>query len=251
MDLEPQINRFATGNELGAALTARIARLAEQASCGRGRFYLAISGGSLMDAICPSLTSIPLRDAIRWSDWHVFWADERWVQWSSPESNYGAARQKLFSAVGIPETQIHAADTTLLRPSETAWRYQATMVKVLQPQPGELPRFDLILLGLGEDGHTASLFPDHPLLEETGRWVVPVHDAPKPPPIRITMTLPVINNARNVFFVATGTKKAAIVARILGPGDPGPKLPAQRVRPSNGELAWFVSDGGFGQSSPE
>jgi 6-phosphogluconolactonase len=103
-----------------------------------------------------------------------------------------------------------------------------------------MPRFDLILLGIGDDGHTASLFPRHPLLGETGAWVVPVLDAPKPPPIRITMTLPLINKSRNVVFVAAGPGKAAIVAKLLNPQMRTEKLPAQLVYPSDGELQWFI-----------
>jgi len=244
---QQQINRFSTPNELSAAVSERIVRLAKEAEADKGCFYIAISGGSLLDIICPPLVSNPLREAVNWSAWHVFWADERWVPLDSPESNFGGARQKLFSAVSIPQTQIHTVDNTF-SPSETARRYQATLEEVLHPMPGKLPRFDLILLGIGEDGHTASLFPGHPLLKETRRLIAHVNDAPKPPPVRITMTLPVINNAGNVFFVAMGAGKVPIITRIIGSDQRNEKLPAELVQPCDGELSWFFSDKGFSKS---
>jgi len=111
---------------------------------------------------------------------------------------------------------------------------------VFQPEADQFPRFDLLLLGAGEDSHTASLFPGHPLLQETDCWVAPVFDAPKPPSHRITLTLPVINNARHVVFVVSGAKKNAILSEILNPGCHRQKLPAALVNPSNGNLQWFL-----------
>ena len=239
MDLQPKVNIYSTRDELAAAVSAHVAHLAAKASAVQGRFCVALSGGSLMDIISPPLGSNPLRDNVNWSTWHVFWADERWVPWSSLESNYGLAERQFFSRVSIPDEQIHAADDSL-SPSETAQVYESTLAKVFQPGAGRVPRFDLMLLGAGEDGHTASLFPNHPALNETRRWVVPVSGAPKPPPIRITMTLPVINNARNVVFVAAGPSKANILSKVLNPRMNQPELPARLVNPSDGELQWFL-----------
>ncbi len=239
MDGRPKVNRYADRDALSAALSAHVVHLAARATAERGRFYVALSGGSLMDIISLSLGSNPLRGTVNWSGWHVFWVDERWVPWSSPESNYGLARRQFFSRVGIPGDQIHAADVSL-SPSETAQTYESTLAEVFQPGAGRLPRFDLMLLGVGEDGHTASLFPGHPALNENQRWVVPVVDAPKPPPVRMTMTLPVINNARHVVFVAAGSDKANILSKVLNSQVLQPELPARRVNPSNGELQWFV-----------
>ncbi len=239
MDGNTKVNIFANRDALSAALAAHVVRLAAMATGEQGRFYVAFSGGSLMDIISPCLGSNPLRDTVNWSGWHVFWVDERWVPWSSPESNFGLARRQFFSRVSIPGEQIHAADVSL-SPSETAQTYESTLAAVFQPGAGRLPRFDLMLLGVGEDGHTASLFPGHPALNETRRWVVPVADAPKPPPVRMTMTLPVINNARHVVFVAAGPGKANILSKVLNYGLEQPELPARRVNPSNGELEWFV-----------
>jgi 6-phosphogluconolactonase len=125
-------------------------------------------------------------------------------------------------------------------PVATAKTYASVVAKVFHPRQGQMPRFDLILLGVGEDGHTASLFPDHPLLAETRAWIAPVFDAPKPPPVRMTMTLPLINSARTIFFVAVGPGKADILSKILRPKGRQQELPAQLVGPSRGELQWFI-----------
>lgn len=239
MDLRPKVNILANRDALSAALSAHVVRLAAMTFASQGRFCVALSGGSLMDIIGPSLGSNPLRDTVNWSGWHVFWVDERWVPWSSPESNYGHAQRQFFNRVSIPDEQIHAADVSL-NPSETAQTYESTLATVFQPGAGRVPRFDLMLLGVGEDGHAASLFPGYPALNENRRWVVPVVDAPKPPPVRITMTLPVINNARHVIFVAAGPGKAKILSKVLDSEVAQPELPARRVNLSDGELQWFV-----------
>lgn len=239
MNMHPKVNIYADRDELSAALAVHVARLAAEACAKQGRFRIAFSGGSLMKIISPALLSEPLRGSVDWSNWHVFWVDERWVPWSSPESNYGLAGDLFFSRVCIPREQIHGTDNSL-NPSATAKNYESVLRTVFQPKEGRMPRFDLILLGVGEDGHTASLFPDHPLPAETKAWVAPVLDAPKPPPIRITMTLPLLNNGRNVVFVASGPGKADIVSKVLNPHMRTQKLPAQLVHPSNGELQWFI-----------
>lgn len=239
MDPQPNVNIYVNRDALSLALSARVDRLATSASAERGRFRVALSGGSLMDIISPQLVSNPLRDKIDWSVWHVFWTDERWVPRSHPESNFRLAQRRLFNRVRIPDKQIHAVDDSLT-PSETAQAYESTLAKAFQPEAGRVPRFDLVLLGIGEDGHTASLFPNHPALHETRRWVVPVSDAPKPPSIRITMTLPVINNARSVIFVAVGAGKAKIISDVFNPREALPELPARCVNPSDGEVQWFI-----------
>lgn len=237
--MRPKANIYPSRDELSVGLAEHVAQLAVAACVERGRFSVALSGGSLMEIIAPALCSAPLRDSIHWSSWHVFWADERWVRWSSPESNYGLARDRFFSRVPIPREHIHGTDDSS-DPAVTALGYAAVLAKVFQPRHGQMPRFDLILLGIGEDGHTASLFPGHPVLAETEAWVVPVFDAPKPPPVRITMTLPLINNARNIVFVAAGRGKAEIVAKIRNRQMETEKLPAQLVNPTDGELHWFL-----------
>jgi 6-phosphogluconolactonase len=155
---------------------------------------------------------------------------------TSPDSNYRLAHKYLFDHVDIPPAQIYALDDSLdLASAATA--YQETLAQVFQPA-SDLPRFDLILLGMGEDGHTASLFPNHPLLNETERWVAPIFDSPKPPPERITLTLPVINHARQVIFLTVGASKAEALSQIIK--NSSNRLPAGMVQPANGNLHWFL-----------
>lgn len=237
--MRPTIVIHLTLEELSAAAAGHVVRLAAQAMAERGRFCVALSGGSVMKIICPQLIAEPLRTDVDWSGWHVFWADERCVPPISPESNYGGANRLFLRHVDIPRDQIYAVDNTLEAPEATK-AYESILTRVFQPGAGRLPRFDLIVLGIGEDGHTASLFPDHPLLNETDRWVAPVLDAPKPPPERVTLTLPVINNARHVVFVAAGAEKRSILCEVLGTGSHLQRLPATLVNPSDGDLQWFV-----------
>jgi len=216
-----------------------VLQLAALSVNSRGRFCIALSGGSLSETLAIALDQNPPDAGVDWSAWHVFWADERWVPPSSPESNYGEAMKRFLGRLPISATRIHTVDTS--QPlAKTARNYAATLESVLNPGHNHYPRFDLILLGIGPDGHTASLFPDHPVLSETAAWVSPVSDAPKPPPNRITLTLPVINQARNIAWVATGSGKAEIVAQVLQPSPNAKALPAGRVIPSNGNMRWFL-----------
>ncbi|MCK6623937.1 MAG: 6-phosphogluconolactonase [Anaerolineae bacterium] len=240
---------FPNPQELGQAAAAHVAQIAAEAIPARGRFMVALSGGSLPQLLGPAL----VKQASDWSAWHVFWADERCVPLTHPDSNYILAKQYLFDHVPIPPGQIHAPDTAL-DPTQTAAAYETALAQVFTippsiPQPEEpllqpsnpppLPQFDLILLGMGEDGHTASLFPGHPLLQETERWVAPIFDSPKPPPQRITLTLPVLNNARHVAFITAGSGKAGILPQVFAAGS---TLPAHLVQPTSGHLDWFVDE---------
>ncbi len=226
-----------TTEAISEQVAVYVAELSAQIIPVRGRFTVALSGGSLPKLLAPRLIVEPLRDDIDWSAWHVFFADERCVPLTHPDSNYRLVMEEFFSYLDIPGDQIYALDPWL-SPDEAAVTYEQTVRRVFYPEPGRLPRFDLILLGMGEDGHTASLFPDHPLLDETERWVAPIFDSPKPPPERITLTLPLINHAANVAFIATGAGKADILPQVLS----STTLPAGRVRPHNGDLRWFVDE---------
>jgi 6-phosphogluconolactonase len=220
--------------ELGAAAATLIAETSAGAIQQRGRFMVALSGGSLPGLIAPALLAEPLRRRLDWAAWHVFFADERCVPLDHPDSNYRLACQRLFDHLPIPPAQIHplAAPFSAV---EAAKAYRFVLKAVFgKANP---PQFDLILLGMGPDGHTASLFPGHPLLSERKAWVAPILDAPKPPPERITLTLPVLNAARVVAFIATGAGKAEVLPQVLRPGS---TLPAGLVQPTSGHLHWLV-----------
>jgi 6-phosphogluconolactonase len=237
-----QVNIYDSRQALSQALTHSILKLSASCAKKRRSFCVALSGGSLVDILAMALArDLPDGD-VDWSTWHVFWADERWVPWQSPESNYGVANSRLLRHVPIPGGQIYPMDTSQ-SPERAAKAYASILEAVCRPGRGRLPRLDLILLGIGPDGHTASLFPDHPVLHESVEWVSPVMDAPKPPPNRITLTLPLINHARHIAWVATGPGKADIVARILNPSPGSKKLPAGLVSPSNGDARWFIDQG--------
>ena len=233
--------------EMSAALAARVADLGGRAVAERGGFRIAIPGGSVMGLLAQGFAGQAV-DVGRW-DW--FWVDERCVAREDPRSNAGEAERGLLSRLGVSPERLHAMEGAR-GPEEGARAYEVELRRVLGGGPDEWPRLDLVLLGLGEDGHVASLFPGHVALGESRRWVVPVRGAPKPPPERITLTLPVLNHAREVWVVATGAAKAAAVARARGGNREGAAaLPVQRLRPVDGEVRWFIDCAAAGMRSGE
>lgn len=236
--MDANFHIFETTTQLGQAAAEHVAYLSEQAIAQRGRFTIAVSGGSLPRLLFPLLVSEPLRTKINWSKWYLFWADERCVPLTNPKSNYRLTRDYLLDHVDIPPSQIVPIDDSL-NPAAAAADYQTKLTQIFDPPPGQLPRFDAVLLGMGEDGHTASLFPGHALLHEDSAWVAPIFDSPKPPPQRITLTLPVINQAQQVIFMAAGAGKVKALSAIVNGNS---HLPAELVQPENGELHWFVDE---------
>jgi 6-phosphogluconolactonase len=235
----PVVYSFPDTPTLSESLAQYILKAQKESIDKHGKFTVAISGGSLPK----TLTALIGKSSIRWNQWHVFYADERVVPLDDPDSNHKLAQDTLYSQVPIPPENIHTIDTELLGDlEELADAYEKELIREFaQKDSARFPVFDLILLGVGPDGHTASLFPDHELLSEGDRWVAYIEDSPKPPLRRITLTLPVINHACRVAFVATGTGKVKILSDILDHPELG--LPAARVRPVNpGHVTWFVDD---------
>ena len=173
---------------------------------------------------------------------HVFYADERAVPLDDDDSNHKLCTAELFSKVPIPTSNIHALNTDLLDDlDELADDYEEKLVReFVGPNSVRYPVFDLILLGMGPDGHTASLFPNHELLTENDRWVAYIEDSPKPPPKRITLTYLVINHASRVAFVAAGEGKKEMLQTVLDRPEEG--LPSSRVKPVSGTVYWFVDE---------
>lgn len=200
------------------------------------RFAICCSGGTTPKRLYEMLAEPPLASRFPWQRVHWFWADERFVPHDSRDSNYRMVFEALFSRVEVPKANIHAIATEGLSPDQAATAYAATLKEFYGTAAlaATRPLFDVTLLGIGEDGHTASLFPNHPALEERERWALPVTGAR--PEARITLTYPVLDSSRDVCFLATGAGKRAVVARVQSDDR---TLPASRLRPA-GRLHWFT-----------
>ena len=209
-----------------------------------GRFTAAVSGGSTPRAMYRLLATAPFYEGIPWLHTHLFWVDERLVAYDDTASNYGAARGDFLSAVAIPPRQIHPMPVDK-RPADAALSYSRELDSVFQTGGKSEPVFDLVILGIGTDGHTASLFPDASFSSPEGRlkaradnrWVLAVSGG-EPAVDRLTLNYPVLNHARHVVMMASGSAKAAIVARAMGRQDDS--LPAMRIRPQGGRLTWLI-----------
>ncbi len=201
------------------------------------RVTVALSGGSTPRRFYELLAAPPRRERIPWNHIHWFWGDERFVPPAHPASNYRMVREAMLSRVPIPVTNIHPVPTLDLDPDEAAEEYEQTLQEVYGGKQLDAahPLFDITLLGLGADGHTASLISGTSALEERRRWVVPVTDAT--PEQRITLTFAALKSSRNIAFLIAGEDKRDVVARVLA-GDYS--LPAARIRPA-GRL-WFFLD---------
>jgi 6-phosphogluconolactonase len=216
--------------------THRIVSVLNEEVRQKGTASFVLSGGTTPRSVYEALGADDARDRVEWAKVHLFWGDERCVPPSMPESNYRMAHEALIAKIGIPERNVHRIPAER-SPQEAAHLYQAELKKVFSLRERQLPAFTLILLGLGEDGHTASLFPDTSAFQEHTRLVAEVY-VESFKSSRITMTLPVINAALNVMFIVAGKGKASILREVLE-GDI-PRYPASLVNPSSGLLSWFV-----------
>lgn len=206
-----------------------------------GRFTVALSGGSTPRALFDLLAASPFCEQVDWTRVHVAWGDERCVPPDHKDSNYLLARERLLDRTGIPVTQVHRMPAELPDHDAAARAYEATLRAMFGADvtPEGFPRFDLVHLGVGAEGHTASLFPGNAALFERSRLVVaPYVEQVKA--FRITLTLPVLNSAREVLFMAAGAEKAAILREVREQGRDGGQLPAAMVRPVSGRLTWLV-----------
>jgi 6-phosphogluconolactonase len=222
--------------ELSRQSAERFGQLARQSVQGSGRFTVALSGGSTPKHFYSLLASPGYKEQIPWNNVHLFWSDERSVPPDHPESNFGMAHEALLSKIKIPAENIHRMAGER-EPQAAATDYEKELQRFFGLESGALPRFDLILLGIGEDGHTASLFPGSDALDETERLVVaPIVE--KLNSYRLTLTLPVLNHGAEVWFLVTGASKADAVEEVLSPSS---DLPAAKVQPVNGKLTWFIT----------
>jgi|SRR5579863_2851914 len=214
-----------------------IAHFAGEAVCTHGEFTFCLSGGSTPEKVF-ALLGTRFHLSVDWKEVQFFWGDERCVGPADEASNYNMANRALLSKVELRPEQIHRVRGEEA-PQEGARRYEEELRQCFLLGSGELPRFSLALLGIGENAHTASLFPGHPALHETERMAVAVEvDAPQPR--RITLTPPVFNNAARVMFIVSGEAKAQALKNIIeGPRDPD-RFPAQVIAPTDGELIWLL-----------
>ena len=234
---EPRVTILEDAAALAREAARLIVEIARAAVADHGRFVMALSGGATPRDTYAQLAQPPLRDTMPWSAAWIFFGDERAVSPHDAESNYRMAHQTLLSRVPVPSSQVFRMLGEAEDQEAAATDYAETMRRTLGVKRGELPRFDLILLGIGVDGHTASLFPYSAALKETVRWVVSVHAGAAAIPARLTMTLPVLNSSRRVMFLAAGSEKAKAVRAVL---QDGARLPARMVWPAEGGLDWLL-----------
>ena len=231
----PEIEIYADAAALAEAAAHRLCDLTRARD---GDFSLALAGGATPERLYRRLAQEPYLTAINWPRLHIFWSDERCVPPQHPASNFRLAHETLLRYVSIPPAHLHRIAGELA-PRQAAEQYAAEL-NAFSAQHGQ-PLFDLLLLGLGADGHTASLFPGSPALEERTQLAVAVeHSTPPPNVPRVTLTLPALNSAAQVFFLVSGAPKAARLAQILFPSVNTPLLPAQSICPPQGRVVWLL-----------
>lgn len=236
------IRQLADTNELFRAAAEEVCRIAQMSIETTGRFSLVLSGGSTPRGLYALLAEHPYRSQVEWNRVEFFWGDERAVPPDHQASNFRMAREAMFDKLDIPAERVHRIEAERPDLDEVAREYEAEIERVLGRVPGvgrRPPHFNLFLLGMGEDGHTASLFPNTPSLREKERWVM-AQQVPRAPRERITMTPPIINAAHFIMFLVAGPTKADVLAQVLqGPRDPL-GYPAQLIHPLTGGVTWFV-----------
>lgn len=240
------VERFIDAEQLSHAAAEKFVHIARDAIAVKGNFTVALSGGSTPRRLYQLLTEPPFHEQVDWTKVEFFWGDERSVPPDHPDSNYYVAHEAL-QKLRILAEHIHRMQAEREDQEAAARDYQAEIARVFGvPVQGEAPAFDLILLGLGADGHTASLFPYTEAVQETRRWVTCSY-VPKLSANRLTLTAPILNRGKAILFLVAGTDKAAALQAVLeGPLDPE-RVPAQLIRPTAGRLVWMVDQASAGR----
>jgi 6-phosphogluconolactonase len=241
-----EIRILATPAALFQAAAAEFAKLALDAVQKSGRFTVALSGGSTPRSLYQLLASGAF-PKLPWDKTYFFFGDERHVPPDHPDSNYRMANEAMLSKVPIPAANVFRIPAEMNDADAAAGAYEQTLRNFFGWRPGDFPRFDLVLLGLGPDGHTASLFPGSSALDENNKLVV-ANWVEKFKTHRITFTFPVLNHAACVMFLASGADKAAMVHEVLE--NPKAGLPSQKVHPTNGKLVWIIDTAAAAELSP-
>jgi 6-phosphogluconolactonase len=239
-EILPGVHVFADPAEVARGAARLFVDYAWQSIAKDGQFMVALSGGNTPQRMFQLLASDEFRGQVDWAKVHVFWSDERAVPPTSPESNYGVARREMLIRVPIPEGNVHRMEAEKASIGRAAHEYEEILRKYLDLDEHGFPRFHLIFLGMGADGHTASLFPGGRITRQTSRWVsTPM--VSKLNMRRMTLTLPVLDAAMRVAFLVVGSEKAEILHAVLQ-GKADPPYPAQLVQPRRNGLKIFLID---------
>jgi 6-phosphogluconolactonase len=236
MSAHPNLRVFENLEQLATAAAERFVEAAAASQNSLGRFCVALSGGNTPKRVYELLATDSFRSRVDWSRVQLFFGDERAVPANHPESNYRMANSALISKVSMPPANVHRIKGEL-DSAAAATSYEDELHSAFGDQ--KWPQFDLIFLGLGEDGHTASLFPRSTAIQETSRWVVATKN-PDTGQERITLTLPALNHARQIAFVVAGQNKAQRLRDVLSTAEASEQFPAQAVKPVSGSLEWLV-----------
>lgn len=235
---------YPDSNTLSHEAAQHVVRLATEAIADHGHFTIALSGGSTPKALYTLLGNEPYTSQIDWALVEIFWSDERCVPPDSSDSNYQLAQEVLLSKVPIAANQIHRMPADKVDRDAASQEYTQELQRVFGTDG--IPSFDLLQLGMGPEGHTASLFPHQASLHEQQRLVMPVN-VPKPPPPRLTFTPPLLNAARHVLFLVTGSEKADAIQAVLEGSYQPEEYPAQIIRPPQGEVTWMLDPAAAGK----
>lgn len=239
-DIRSRKNReilfFKNIDELSDYAVKKWTEISETAANNRGRFNVAVSGGTTPVTLYKKLSA--LKNSLQWDKTHIFLVDERFVSHNDSESNYYQLSQTLLRHIKIPGKNIHPVLTNEETPQISAVKYEKDLISCFRLEQNQLPNFDLILLGIGEDGHTASLFLDSPALKKSNHLTAAVLQADITIKERISLTFPVINNADNIIFLIRGFNKAGVLKEIIEKENS--LLPAAMVRPKKGRLFFLV-----------
>ena len=238
-ETDSQIQIVKNAAELSAAAAEIIVGVVNEGLQRNEHVSVALSGGATPKDLYALLSSDPYRDGIAWEKIHFFWGDERHVPPDHPESNYRTAHEGMLSRVPVPPGNIHRVRGEDPDANQAALEYERELMKTFRLSAGQVPEFDCVLLGIGPDGHTASLFPGTKALGEKKRLVV-ANWVEKFMHSRITMTLPVFNSARLILFLVTGGNKAEVLREVLEGDEPIHPLPAQMIRPNHGRVLWLA-----------
>ncbi|MFQ5864594.1 MAG: 6-phosphogluconolactonase [bacterium] len=233
--MERNIQVYSSKSELVKAVTEKIINAINRSVYQQGVCYLALAGGNTPRDVYSLVAKEHVKNHVSWNNVHLFWGDERTVPPDHPESNYGMVKHSLLDHIAIPAENIHRIPAEMA-PRQAAEEYTRGLHGLFKEMP---PHFDLILLGVGGDGHTASLFPGTDVLNENSQPVAAVF-VPKLNTWRVTLTLPVLNAAREIIFLVSGSSKSEIVRRIMSVEQPTKELPASLIHPENGMVHWML-----------